>query len=94
MCALPRLPEVGRALLVRCAAAVLGAGGGVLSKSESGADVADAIFALWKDPDRIAALGRAGADGVRAHYTVRHMADGVLKAYEEAGSQARLREHA
>ena len=70
------------------------AGGGVLSKSESGANVADAIFALWKDPDRIAALGRAGADGVRAHYTVRHMADGVLKAYEEAGSQARLREHA
>ena len=59
-------------------------GGGVLAKSESGADVADAIFELWKDPARAAALGRAGADGVRRHYTVQHMAEGVLKAYQDA----------
>ena len=59
-------------------------GGGVLAKSESGADVADAIFELWKDPARAAALGRAGAEGVRRHYTVQHMAEGVLKAYQDA----------
>jgi glycosyltransferase involved in cell wall biosynthesis len=69
-------------------------GGGVLAKSEAGADVADAILALWKDPARAAALGRAGADGVRGHYTVRHMAEGVLKAYVEAGLQTRLHNHA
>ena len=65
-------------------------GGGVLAKSEAGADVADAILELWKDPARAAALGRAGAEGVRRHYTTRHMAEGVLKAYLEAGLQARL----
>ena len=59
-------------------------GGGVLAKSESGADVADAIYELWKDPARAAALGRAGAEGVRRHYTVQHMAAGVLKAYQDA----------
>ena len=69
-------------------------GGGVLAKSEAGADVADAIHELWKDPAKAAALGRAGAEGVRRHYTVQHMADGVLKAYEEAGLQTRLQAHA
>ena len=59
-------------------------GGGVLAKSESGADVADAIFELWKDPARAAALGRAGAEGVRKHYSAWHMAAGVLKAYQDA----------
>jgi glycosyltransferase involved in cell wall biosynthesis len=59
-------------------------GGGILSKSDQGADVADAIFELWKEPARAAALGRAGADGVRRHYTVQHMAEGVLKAYQDA----------
>lgn len=59
-------------------------GGGVLSDSESGTDVADAILELWKDPDRAAALGRAGAEGVRRRYTVQHMAAGVLKAYQDA----------
>jgi glycosyltransferase involved in cell wall biosynthesis len=59
-------------------------GGGLLSKSEAGADVADAIFELWKDPARAAALGHAGAEGVRRHYTVQHMAQGVLRAYQDA----------
>jgi glycosyltransferase involved in cell wall biosynthesis len=59
-------------------------GGGVLAKSESGADVAEVIFELWKDPARAAALGRAGAEGVRRHYTVQHMAAGVLKVYQDA----------
>ncbi len=59
-------------------------GGGVLAKTESGADVAAAIFELWKDPAGRASLGRAAADGVRRHYTVQHMAAGVLKAYQDA----------
>ena len=58
-------------------------GGGVLARSDSPADVADAIYELWKDPARAAELGRRGADGVRRHYTVTHMAEQVLGIYEE-----------
>lgn len=61
-------------------------GGGLLARSESGADVADALYEVWRDPARAAALGRAGADGVRRHYTVTHMAEGVLRIYQEAVS--------
>jgi hypothetical protein len=28
-------------------------------------------------------MGRRGADGVRAHYTIGHMADAVLQVYSE-----------
>ncbi len=69
-------------------------GGGLLAKSEAGADVADTIHELWKDPVKAAALGRAGAEGVRRHYTVQHMAEGVLKAYVEAGLETRPQAHA
>ena len=58
-------------------------GGGVLARSDSGADVADAIYELWKDPNRATELGRRGADGVRRHYTVTHMAEKVLGIYRE-----------
>ncbi len=58
-------------------------GGGLLAKSDSGADVADALYDLWKDPARAAELGRRGADGVRQHYTVTHMAERVLAIYQE-----------
>ena len=58
-------------------------GGGVLARSDSGADVADAIHELWKNPERAVKLGRRGADGVRRHYTVTHMADKVLAIYQE-----------
>jgi len=59
-------------------------GGGVLAASESGADVADALFDLWRDPARAAELGGNGAAGVRAHYTTDHMARAVLAAYQAA----------
>lgn len=59
-------------------------GGGVLAKSEAGPDIADALYDVWRDPARAAELGRQGAAGVRAHYTVGHMAKGVLAAYELA----------
>jgi glycosyltransferase involved in cell wall biosynthesis len=63
-------------------------GGGVLSRSDSAPDVADAIYQLWKDAPRAEALGRAGAEAVRRHYTVTHMANSVLKAYQDAQRQS------
>ena len=59
-------------------------GGGLLSRSDAPEDVADAIYELWNDPGRAQELGRRGADGVRNHYTVTHMAAAVLKAYQDA----------
>jgi glycosyltransferase involved in cell wall biosynthesis len=59
-------------------------GGGVLSRSDAPEDVADAIYELWQDPARARELGRRGAEGVRNHYTVTHMAAAVLKAYQDA----------
>lgn len=61
-------------------------GGGVLAVSESGSDIANALYDLWRDPARAAELGRSGAAGVRAHYTTDHMARAVLAAYEHARS--------
>ena len=52
-------------------------GGGLLARSDSGADVADALYDVWKDPARAAEMGRRGAEGVRRHYTVTHMAENV-----------------
>ncbi len=59
-------------------------GGGVLSRSDAPDDVADALYELWKDPARAQEIGRRGAEGVRNHFTVSHMADAVLKAYQDA----------
>ncbi len=59
-------------------------GGGVLARSASGADMADALYDVWKDPARAAEMGRRGAEGVRRHYTVTHMAESVLRIYQEA----------
>ena len=61
-------------------------GGGLLAKSDAGADVADALFEIWKDPARAKEMGRRGAEGVHAHYTVTHMAENVLRVYEDARS--------
>jgi glycosyltransferase involved in cell wall biosynthesis len=66
-------------------------GGGLLAKSESASDVADAIFELWKDPGRAAELGRSGAEGVRRHYTVAQMAEAVVAAYRVAIDAAKGR---
>jgi glycosyltransferase involved in cell wall biosynthesis len=65
-------------------------GGGLLAKSDAGADVAGALFEIWKDPVRAKELGRRGAEGVRAHYTATHMAENVLRVYEDARSLSSL----
>jgi glycosyltransferase involved in cell wall biosynthesis len=57
--------------------------GGVLARSEQPADIADAIMDVWRDPAHAADLGRHGAAGVRAHYTIAHMTDSVLQVYGE-----------
>jgi glycosyltransferase involved in cell wall biosynthesis len=62
-------------------------GGGVLSATDNGRDVANAIETLWKDPARRREMGQRGAEGVRNHYTVRHMAEAVLHAYRDATQQ-------
>ncbi len=59
-------------------------GGGVLAASESGADIADALDGLWRDPARASELGHNGAAGVRASYTSDHMAREVFAAYQSA----------
>jgi glycosyltransferase involved in cell wall biosynthesis len=63
-------------------------GGGLLARSESGKDVAAALYDLWTNPARAAELGRRGAAGVRQHYTVTHMAERVLQVYEEAHARS------
>jgi glycosyltransferase involved in cell wall biosynthesis len=63
-------------------------GGGVLARSDSGRDVADALYDVWKDPAGAAEMGRRGAQGVRQHYTVTHMAERVLEIYQEVATRA------
>ncbi|MGH9385096.1 MAG: glycosyltransferase family 4 protein [Vicinamibacterales bacterium] len=58
--------------------------GGVLARSEAGTDVADALYEVWRNPEHAAALGRNGAAGVRAQYTVGHMAEQTLAVFEES----------
>src|ERR1017187_1479 len=58
-------------------------GGGVLVEPENPASLADAIYRLWKYPEARAELGRRGAEGVRAHYSVSQMAERALEAYQK-----------
>ncbi len=53
--------------------------------------LADGFQALWQDPARAAALGAAGAAGVRQHYSVDRMAESAENVYAElaAASVAR-----
>ena len=57
-------------------------GGGLIVEPDDPAALADAYLELWRNPDRAAALGRAGAAGVREHYDVGRMAEAAERAYE------------
>jgi glycosyltransferase involved in cell wall biosynthesis len=57
--------------------------GGILSESAHPSHVADAILQLWRDPERAAQHGAHGAAGVRASYSIGHMADAMLQVYGE-----------
>jgi glycosyltransferase involved in cell wall biosynthesis len=56
-------------------------GGGLLVEADSPEALADGLRTLWQDPSRADALGRAGAAGVRQHYSVGQMAETVEQIY-------------
>jgi glycosyltransferase involved in cell wall biosynthesis len=62
-------------------------GGGILVEPDSVQSLADGIFELWKDPERVAELGRRGAEGVRRHYGVDVMARRAIEVYSATISQ-------
>jgi glycosyltransferase involved in cell wall biosynthesis len=59
------------------------AGGGLIVDADDNEALADGILSLWRDPERRAALGAAGARGVREHYHVGHMAEAVEAVYRD-----------
>jgi glycosyltransferase involved in cell wall biosynthesis len=63
-------------------------GGGILVEPDSVDSLAEGILSLWKDPARVADLGRRGAQGVREHYSAERMAERALKAYGEIAAAA------
>jgi glycosyltransferase involved in cell wall biosynthesis len=58
-------------------------GGGLLVQSEEPEPLAEALYSLLKDRAQASALGAAGAAGVRAHYTLDHMAASAERVYAE-----------
>jgi glycosyltransferase involved in cell wall biosynthesis len=58
-------------------------GGGLLVPPDDPEALADALQTLLTDRERAAALGAAGAAGVRTHYDVARMADGAEAVYRQ-----------
>jgi glycosyltransferase involved in cell wall biosynthesis len=58
-------------------------GGGLLVDADDPEALAEGLRAVWRDPARAAALGTAGAAGVRKHYAVGQMAETVEEIYTE-----------
>jgi glycosyltransferase involved in cell wall biosynthesis len=66
-----------------CTEIVERTGGGLLVAPDDAQALAAGIYELWQAPARAAKLGRAGASGVRRHYSVARMAERALEVYEE-----------
>jgi glycosyltransferase involved in cell wall biosynthesis len=58
-------------------------GGGLLVPPDDPSALADALVRLWKDRALGRKLGEAGADGVRAHYSISAAVDHLLDVYQD-----------
>ena len=58
-------------------------GGGIIVEPDNPDALADGWLELWRDPARANALGAAGAEGVKRHYTVGRMADVAETVFQE-----------
>jgi glycosyltransferase involved in cell wall biosynthesis len=58
-------------------------GGGLIVEADNADALADGLLELWNNPRRAAALGAAGAAGVREHYHVGRMAEAAEAVYHE-----------
>jgi glycosyltransferase involved in cell wall biosynthesis len=59
-------------------------GGGLLVEPDSPDALADGLHALWQDRARGDQLGREGAAGVAAHYTIERSARRLVEVYDAA----------
>ena len=58
-------------------------GGGLLVEPDDADSLAEGLHTLWRDGELRGEVGRRGADGVRAHYTIQRSADRLLEVFEE-----------
>jgi len=58
------------------------AGGGLLVEPDNPDALADAMLALWRDPERRMELGSRGYEGVQKHYSATRMSAKVLEIYQ------------
>lgn len=61
-------------------------GGGILVNQDDPDALAAGLHSLWADPSARERLGRAGYEGVRAHYTVAHSADRLTGVFDSLTS--------
>jgi glycosyltransferase involved in cell wall biosynthesis len=65
-------------------------GGGLFANPDDPESLAEGLWQLFQDREERARLGRAGVAGVREHYSIQRMADGILRVYDEVTTPATL----